>query len=88
MLITFVRRLKRGLSYQVYASGLAIIIELSPTPEKLRDTYRSSPATFPRKEPTDTEKEIHTKELEKIKNKLDNVLFVSYSTNIFGIKLN
>jgi hypothetical protein len=25
--------------------------------------------------------------LEKLKNKLDNVLFVSYSTNIFGIKL-
>ena len=30
---------------------------------------------------------ISTDKLEKLKNKLDNVLFVSYSTNIFGIKL-
>jgi hypothetical protein len=43
--------------------------------------------SFSVKEVDDVEKEIHTKELEKLKNKLDNVLFVSYSTNIFGIKL-
>lgn len=43
--------------------------------------------SFSVKEVDDAEKEIHTKELEKLKNKLDNVLFVSYSTNIFGIKL-
>lgn len=43
--------------------------------------------SFSVKEVEDAEKEIHTKELEKLKNKLDNVLFVSYSTNIFGIKL-
>ncbi len=43
--------------------------------------------SFSIKEVDDTEKDIHTKELEKLKNKLDNVLFVSYSTNIFGIKL-
>lgn len=43
--------------------------------------------SFSVKEVEDTEKEIHTKELEKLKNKLDNVLFVSYSTNVFGIKL-
>ena len=43
--------------------------------------------SFSVKEVEDAEKEIHTKELEKLKNKLDNVLFISYSTNIFGIKL-
>ena len=47
----------------------------------------SSGNSFSVKEVEDVEKEIHTKELEKLKNKLDNILFVSYSTNIFGIKL-
>ncbi len=48
---------------------------------------RNTGNSFSVKEVDDAEKEIHTKELEKLKNKLDNVLFISYSTNIFGIKL-
>ena len=51
------------------------------------NTVAVSGNSFSVKEVDDTEKDIHTKELEKLKNKLDNVLFVSYSTNIFGIKL-
>ena len=51
------------------------------------NTVAVSGNSFSIKEVDDTEKDIHTKELEKLKNKLDNVLFVSYSTNIFGIKL-
>jgi len=51
------------------------------------NTVITSGNSFSIKEVDDTEKDIHTKELEKLKNKLDSVLFVSYSTNIFGIKL-
>jgi hypothetical protein len=43
--------------------------------------------SFSIREVEDLEKEIHVKELNKLKNKLDNVLFINYDTNIFGIKL-
>ena len=43
--------------------------------------------SFSIKEVEDLEKDIHLKELEKLNNKLDNVLFINYSKSIFGIKL-
>ena len=36
----------------------------------------------------DTEKEIHVKETQVLTDKFNNVIFVNYDTNIFGIKLN
>ena len=43
--------------------------------------------SFSIKEVEDLEKDIHLKELEKLNNKLDNVLFINYGKSIFGIKL-
>jgi hypothetical protein len=44
--------------------------------------------SFSIKEVEDTEKEIHVKETQVLTDKLNNVIFVNYDTNIFGIKLN
>ena len=44
--------------------------------------------SFSIKEVEDTEKEIHVKETQVLTDKLNNVLFINYDTNIFGIKLN
>lgn len=43
--------------------------------------------SFSVKEVEDEEKEVHSKELDLLKSKLDNTLFVNYNQNIFGIKL-
>lgn len=43
--------------------------------------------SFSVKEVEDEEREVHSKELDLLKSKLDNTLFVNYNQNIFGIKL-
>jgi len=42
--------------------------------------------SFSVKEVEDEEKEVHSKELNVLKSKLDNTLFVNHGQNIFGIK--
>ena len=44
--------------------------------------------SFSIKEVEDTEKEVHVKETQVLSDKLNNVIFINYDTNIFGIKLN
>lgn len=44
--------------------------------------------SFSIKEVEDTEKEVHIKEIQSITDKLNNVLFINYDSNIFGVKLN
>lgn len=43
--------------------------------------------SFSVKEVEDEEKEVHSKELNTLKSKLDNTLFVNYGQNIFAFKL-
>jgi len=44
--------------------------------------------SFSIKEVEDTEKEVHVKETQVLTDKLNNVLFINYDANIFGVKLN
>lgn len=43
--------------------------------------------SFSVKEVEDVERDAHTAEIKTLQSKLDNVLFVNYGTNIFGVKL-
>lgn len=44
--------------------------------------------SFSVKEVEDVEKDLHLNQIQYLKNKLDNVLFVNYKNEIFGIKIN
>ena len=57
---------------------------LSPREGSLNNLGNS----FSIKEVEDSEKEIHTKEIQSLSDKLNNTLFINYDTNIFGVKLN
>jgi len=56
---------------------------LSPKETAIRNLGNS----FSIKEVEDIEKDAHAAEIKTLQTKLDNVLFVNYGTNIFGIKL-
>jgi hypothetical protein len=51
-------------------------------------SLRSLGSSFSIKEVEDIEKEAHLSEIKTLQTKLDNVIFVNYNTNIFGVKLN
>jgi len=54
---------------------------------KKKKVLKAGDYCFSVKEVEDVERDAHTAEIKTLQSKLDNVLFVNYGTNIFGVKL-
>ena len=52
-----------------------------------KDARVTTGNSFSVKDIEDEEKSFHEEELQKLQNKLDNILFVNYNNDIFGIKI-
>jgi hypothetical protein len=72
---------------KVLKAGDYLVITPQATLSPREATVTSLGNSFSIKEVEDVERDAHAAEIKTLQSKLDNVLFVNYGTNIFGVKL-
>ena len=72
---------------KVLKAGDYLVITPQATLSPRESAVTSIGNSFSVKEVEDVERDAHTAEIKTLQSKLDNVLFVNYGTNIFGVKL-